>query len=1179
MPEFVHLHNHTDYSLLDGAAPIKKYMKKAKELGMTSLAITDHGNMFGALRFYDECVENDINPIVGCEFYCNPKGHTQKPKPGMGIDNTHRYHLILLATNEVGYHNLMKLDSIAYTEGFYRKPRIDDEMLKKYNEGLICLSACLAGEIIQLLLKDKYEEAKERALWHKSVFDDGRYYLEIQDHGIKEQKMTNPLLAKLAKETGIPLVCTNDTHYIEKSDAEAHDVLLCIGTASKVSDVKRMRFPCPEFYFKTQEEMAETFIDYPEAISNTVEIANKCKLKINLPGPILPVCSIPEPFKSEAEYLRHLAYEGIKKRYNPVPPEYIERLEYELKIIIDMDFPGYFLIVCDYIIWAKKHGIPVGPGRGSGAGSIVAYSVDITAVDPMKYNLLFERFLNPERVSMPDFDIDFCQERRGEVIDYVTRHYGKEKVAQIATFGTLKTKAVLKDVARTLEIPFAESNSIVKLIPEERKMSIPMALEMSPELQAVRDQGGVYETLFDVSARLEGLNRHTSTHAAGVVIGRKELTEYVPLYRDPKTGKATSQYTMDLIEPCGLVKMDFLGLKTLTLIKHCVDLIHKKVPDFDIEAISETDPATFKMLQAGDSSCIFQFESAGMQKILKQAEPSTMEDLIALNALYRPGPMAYIPQFIECKHGRQEIKYADPALEEELKTTYGVIVYQEQVMKVAQIIAGYSLGQADILRRIMGKKKVAALAAEKENFIKGAAKKGHSRQHAIDIFEMLEPFAGYGFNKSHAVAYSLIAYQTAYLKANFPAEFLAANLTNEMNSPEKFSEYLAVAEAMGLDILPPNINYSEDSFSTTGNSIVYGLAGIKNVGGAAVKKIMADRDVYSEKGKLIDQKPYKNFVDFITRSDPKVLNSRLLESLITAGAFDNLGQNRPSLLNKLPEAVKFAQQINADKAYGQLSLFDDEEDSSFNTFVIPELPDWSIMEKLEKERELLGFYISGHPLDVYKEEMKNSVIVDLSVPQKIRLDKSTSLIAMINTIRVIMTKKGKEMCFITLSDKNGSVDCTIFPKTYEKIKDIISDESIYCFIGKLQKDYKDDTKIAFTIDEIKEPKELPPVALSACYIKIKKSIAKDAGLLNLRDTCLDHAGPLSLTILIDAKEESEKEESDEINLEPEELEAQENDELSTLARINCDSAFNVKRCEDFIDDVRSLPEVTDIWFN
>ncbi len=1172
MSEFVHLHNHSDYSLLDGAAPIAKYINKAKEVGMKSLALTDHGNMFGALRFYYACKENDINPIVGCEFYTNPKSHTEKPK--LGIDNSHRYHLILLAMNEVGYHNLMKLDSIAFTEGYYYKPRIDDELLEQYNEGIICLSACLGGEILQLLLKDKYEEAKERALWYNSVFDNDRYYLELQDHGLEEQKKTNPLLAKLSKETGIPLVCTNDIHYIDKSDAEAQDVLLCIGTASKVQDEKRMRFPCPEFYFKTQEEMEELFIDYPEAIRNTAKIASMCNLTINLPGPILPVCDIPEQFKNEGEYLRYLSYEGIKKRYNPVPPEYMERLEYELKIIIDMDFPGYFLIVRDYIHWAKVHDIPVGPGRGSGAGSIVAYSTDITDVDPMKYNLLFERFLNPERVSMPDFDIDFCQERRGEVIDYVTKHYGQSKVAQIATFGTLKTKAVLKDCARALDIPFAEANKIAKLVPDERKISIPKALEMSEELRAIRDQGGIYETLFDVSARLEGLNRHTSTHAAGVVIGRKDLVEYVPLYRDPKTGAASTQYTMDLIEPCGLVKMDFLGLKTLTLIKHSVDLIHKKDPLFRIEDISESDPATFKMLQAGDSTAVFQFESAGMQKILKQAEPSDMEDLVALNALYRPGPMAYIPQFIECKHGRQPITYADPALEDELKTTYGVIVYQEQVMKVAQIIAGYTLGQADILRRIMGKKKVEKLAHEKLNFIAGAAKNGHSKEHAIEIFEMLEPFAGYGFNKSHAVAYSVVAYQTAYLKANYPAEFLAANLTNEMNNPDKFTEYLNVAEAMGLEILPPTINYSEQHFSVVDNKIVYGLAGIKNVGAAAVTRIVAEREKNG---------PYKDFIDFLKRSEPRVLNSKLLESLITAGAFDSLGINRNSLLNCLPDAIKFAQMVNADKAYGQLSLFGEEEESSFNQFNIPLLEDWSIMEKLEKERELLGFYISGHPLDVYKEEIKNSVVVDLSVPQKIPLEKRTQLIATINTKRVIVTKKGTEMCFLTISDKNGSVDCTIFPKLYEKYKDKIEVESIQGFIGKFQKNYKDDTKIDFTIDEIREPKDLPPLALTSCYIKINKTVAKDTGLLNLRDTCLDHHGPLSLTILIEEKDELIDEiEEVELNttVDDEEVEkkAQEED-LSTLPRIACGSVFSVKRCPEFIDDVKSLPEVTDIWFD
>ncbi|MGD1816878.1 MAG: DNA polymerase III subunit alpha [Pleomorphochaeta sp.] len=1156
MTNFVHLHNHTDFSLLDGAAPINRYIQKAKEYNMTSLAITDHGNLFGALRFYSACKKEDINPIIGCEVYSNPEGHTQKKSMGYE-DTTKRYHLILLAMNEVGYRNLMKLVSIAYTEGFYKKPRIDDALLEQYNEGLICLSACLGGEILQLLLADDYPRAKERALWFKNLFGD-RYYLELQDHGLEEQKRTNPLLAKLAKETDIPLVCTNDIHYIEDTDWLSQDVLLCIGTGAKLSDKNRMRFDGKEFYFKSPDQMAEIFKDYPQAIENTVKIAERCNLKINFPGPILPASTIPEPFKDESEYLIHLSKEGIKQRYNPVPQAYLDRLDYELKTIIDMKFPGYFLIVRDYIYWAKQHNIPVGPGRGSGAGSIVAYSLGITDVDPMKYNLLFERFLNPDRVSMPDFDIDFCQERRAEVIDYVTEHYGVEKVGQIATFGTLKTKAVIKDCARVLDIPFAESNRIAKLIPDERKMSIEKALEMSEELRAIREQGGVYETLFAVASRLEGLNRHISTHAAGVVIGREELTKYVPLYRDPKTGAVSTQYTMDLIEECGLVKMDFLGLKTLTLIKHCVDLIHKKDKAFDIEKISETDEKTFKMLQSGDSSCVFQFESAGMQKILKQAQPSNIEDLVALNALYRPGPMAYIPQFIECKHGRQPIKYADPALEDELKTTYGVIVYQEQVMKVAQIIAGYSLGQADILRRIMGKKKVYELETQKKIFIEGAAKKGHSKEHAIEIFEMLEPFAGYGFNKSHAVAYSVVAYQTAFLKANYPAEFLAANLTNEMNNPDKFKEYLNVAESMGLEILPPSINYSEKSFSVVDNKIVYGLAGIKNVGEVAVAKIIEERE---QNGK------YKSFMEFLERSNPKVLNSKLLESLITAGAFDSLNINRPSLLEALPEAVKFAQGIIEDKELGQMSLFEEIEETSFNEFEIPIIEDWKILEKLEREKELLGFYISGHPLDIYKKEIKNSVIFDLSKPDKFVLNQKTAIVATVVSKREFMSQKGKKMAFLVLADANGTIESGLFNKAYENFNNKLEVDSIYGFIGKFKENYKDKEKIDFEIENVVDPKDLPPIALSTCNIKLNYNVAKEIGLEELKQIIITNSGPLNVNLFLEKERLSSNE--DDIDIVKD----------TVPIKINCNVVFNVKYSQDFISQINERPEVIDIWFN
>lgn len=1157
MTEFVHLHNHTDFSLLDGAAPIDRYVEKAKQYNMKSLAITDHGNLFGALRFYSACKDAGINPIIGCEVYSNPEGHTLKKAVGYE-DTTKRYHLVLLAMNETGYRNLLKLVSISYTEGFYTRPRVDDELLKKYNEGIICLSACLGGEILQLILEDKYDEAKERALWHASVFDDGRYYLEIQNHNLEEQKRTNPILAKLSKETNIPLVCTNDIHYIEDTDWLAHDVLLCIGTGAKLSDERRMRFSGKEFYFKSPDQMAEIFKEYPQAVENTNVIASRCNLEITFPGAILPNSTIPEPFNDESEYLIHLSKEGLKERYNPVPKEYEERLDFELNTIIEMQFPGYFLIVRDYIYWAKQNNIPVGPGRGSGAGSIVAYSLGITDVDPMKYNLLFERFLNPERVSMPDFDIDFCQERRAEVIDYVTDHYGVDKVSQIATFGTLKTKAVIKDCARVLDIPFAEANRIAKFIPEERGMSVDKALEMSEELRKTQAQGGIYETLFSVAKRLEGLNRHISTHAAGVVIGKEELTNYVPLYKDAKTNAVSTQYTMDQIEECGLVKMDFLGLKTLTLINYCVNLIHKRDETFSIENISETDEATFKMLQEGKSSCVFQFESAGMQKVLKQAKPSNIEDLVALNALYRPGPMAYIPQFVECKHNRQPIKYADPALEDELKTTYGVIVYQEQVMKVAQIIAGYSLGQADILRRIMSKKKEAELVEQKKLFVEGAAKKGHSEKHAIEIFEMLEPFANYGFNKSHAVAYSIIAYQTAFLKANYPAEFLAANLTNEMNNPDKFKEYLSVAEQMGLQIMPPSINYSDKSFSVVGNKIVYGLAGIKNVGEVAVVKIIEEREKNG---------PYNSFMDFLQRSSPKVLNSKLLESLIISGAFDLLKINRPSLLEALPEAVKFAQGIIEDKEIGQMSLFDEFVEDNFNTFEIPDLPDWNILEKLEREKELLGYYISGHPLDTYKTEIRNSVIYDLSKPEKFVLNKTTALVATVTQKKEYTSPAGKKMSFLVLTDANGSIESGLFNRAYEKFNDKCEVDTIYGFVGKFKKNYRDEDKIDFDIEDILDPRDLPPIALSTCNIRLNYNIAKEIGLSDFKQVIMANSGPLDLNLIIEKEGLSANEDDFEV------------EEDNTPITIKCNVVFNVRYSDEFISQLNERPEVIDIWFN
>jgi DNA polymerase-3 subunit alpha len=1141
---FVHLHNHTDFSLLDGAAPIPRYMEKAKRLGMKHLAITDHGNMFGALRFYNAARDAGINPIIGCEFYCNPASHTERP--ASGGRRTSQYHLILLAMNETGYHNLMELNSISYTQGFYFKPRIDDALLVSHNEGLICLSACLGGEILQHLLNDQYDLAKQRAQWFASVFDDGRYYLEMQDHNLAEQKKTNPLLKRISEETGIPLVCTNDIHYIEQSDANAQDLLLCVGTNAKKNDPDRMRFPNQEFYMKSEEQMQELFSWCPEAVENTRKIAERCHLEINFPGPLLPDFAVPEAFSDTADYLRHLSNEGLKQRYPQVTEALQKRLDYELDTIIKMKFEGYFLIVMDYIRWAKEHGIPVGPGRGSGAGSLVAYAIQITDVDPIKFNLLFERFLNPERVSMPDFDIDFCFERRQEVINYVTEHYGTERVAQIATFGTLKAKAVVKDVARVLDIPFDESNAICKLIPDDPKMTLSKAFEQNSELGELEAKGGIYAELFDAARRLEGLNRHTSTHAAGVVIGKEQLINYVPLYRDAKTGAISTQYTMDLIEECGLVKMDFLGLKTLTLIKHTEDLIHKKDPSFTINAIDEQDPKTFAMLCKGDSTAVFQFESQGMQNILKEAKPSNIEDLVALNALYRPGPMAYIPQFINCKLGKQPITYANPELEEELKTTYGVIVYQEQVMKVAQIIAGYSLGSADILRRIMGKKKVAALEKEKVKFVAGAKALGRSEQHAIEIFEMLEPFAGYGFNKSHAVAYSVVAYQTAFLKANYPAEFWAANLTNEMGSPDKFSEYLQVAKDQGLEILPPSVNYSDKHFSVVDGKIVYGLAGIKNVGEGVVELLVQERE---ERG------PFKDLLDFLTRLDAKAMNTKLLESLIKAGAFDSLGTNRPTLLENLGDAIAYVQKRKEATAFGQISLFDEETEAAMETFSLRPVDDWKLPEKLEMEKGLLGFYISGHPLDAFAQAIAQRVTVNTAFLDKVPFSRPTNIIAMISSIRPFTTQKGTMMGFLQLTDRNATFDATLFPKIFDQYRDILHVDGIYGFVGKFDNSRGND-KISYLIEQVfTDPNQLAPIAVSRCHIELEKSFCNTERIFQLRDTCLSWGG--SCTVLLHFTQEGEE----------------------TGMTVECGREFSTRYCDELETEMKENPAVLQIWFD
>lgn len=1107
MSDFVHLHNHSDYSLLDGAVPVSWYVKKAKAMGMKHLGLTDHGNLFGALRFEQACHAEGINPVVGCEVYVASSSRLNKSS-STGKNN----HLVLYCKNETGYRNLMYLVSKAYTEGFYYRPRIDEELLQGKTEGLIASSACLAGVIPRLLVAGKYEEAREKAIWYEKLFGKGNYYLEVMDHGIPEERIVKEGIKKLSAETGIPIIATNDIHYLEKNHHNAQDILVCIGTGKKKHDTKRFKMDNPELYFKSQDEMAEIFSDMPEALSNTSVLAEKCDLKIPQPGPILPDYVIPEEFENPDEYLKYITWKGIKNRYSEITDEITKRVEYELDILLGMGFTGYFLIVWDFIDWAKKHDIPVGPGRGSGAGSIIAYAMEITDIDPLKYDLLFERFLNPERVSMPDFDIDFCFEHRQDVIDYVTRKYGHDQVAGICTFGTLKTKAVLKDVARVLDIPFAESNAISKLIPEGktpdgRKINPMIALEVEPELQKFYDRGGIYKELFDTAAILEGMNRHVSTHACGMVIGKSRLTDFVPLYKDQKTGAISSEFTMDIIEPCGLVKMDFLGLKTLTLLSNTEKLVKKRIPDFDVNTVPEDDRATFRMLSDGKSTAIFQFESSGMQDILKRAQPGNIEDLIALNALYRPGPMQFIPQYIEGKKNPSSIKFPDPTLRELLTPTYGVIVYQEQVMKVAQIIGGFSLGKADILRRAMGKKKVKDMEKMKVEFIAGAKELGHKEKHASGIFDMLEPFAGYGFNKSHAAAYSVVAYKTAYCKANYPAEFMAANLTNEISNPGTFSDYLSETENMGIEINPPDINKSDKYFNVEEGKIFYGLIGIKGMGAAAVDEIIRCRN---EGG------PYKSFVEFLERVELRSVNRKVLEIMIQSGLFKNCEEhNRKTLLENLDYMLEIVSKKKESTKYGQTSLFGDCEEEVFPDIVLEAIEEYDQKELLQMEKDNIGFYFSGHPMDAYRKAWENSTNLNLTNASKSSPDKKYTIVGMIKNVKSIVTKKGSRMAFAVLEDFNGSIELTLFSKVFEKYGYLLEEDAVLGVTGTIELN-RGDPKLK--VEEINSPEELKEIKVSEVHIKFVDRDFDEEELIELRAFIQDRDGQSPLFIHMDRPE-------------------------------------------------------------
>jgi len=1140
MPDFVHLHNHSDFSLLDGAATIEKLVAKAKSLGMTRLALTDHGNMFGALKFYKECLRNEIKPIVGCEFYVAPESRHIK-SGGISGDSGERYnHLVLLAKNRTGYKNLIRLSSLGYTEGFYYKPRIDEELLLKYSEGIVASSACLAGEIPKLLLQGREEEAAKRAHFYQDVYGKGNYFLEVQDHGIPEQRAANRGIVEIAKRTGIPVIASNDIHYLDQSDANAQDILICIDTGKKKGDSNRLKFQSDQFYMKSGEEMERMFGEIPDSLSNTVRIAEMAELEIDLPGPMLPDYQIPKGFSSPEDYLRHLTYEGLKERYD-VNENIRARADHELQVIIAMGFTGYFLIVWDFIHYARTHDIPVGPGRGSGAGSIVAYALKITDIDPLKYGLLFERFLNPERISMPDFDIDFCFERRQEVIDYVTRKYGTDKVGQIITFGTLKARAVIRDVARVLDIPYAESDRIAKLVPQGPKIDLEKALGLEPKLKEVIERGGNYGELIDVSRKLEGLNRHASTHAAGIVIGKDALTEFVPLYRDPKTGSISTQYTMGMLEECGLVKMDFLGLKTLTLIKNTVDLIQKRGTDVDIDAVPEDDEKTFELLGEGKSKCIFQFESSGMQGILRQAKPNCIEDLIALNALYRPGPMENIPQFIDAKWGRKPIRYPHPSLEKVLKETYGVIVYQEQVMEIVRIIAGFTLGQADILRRAMGKKKLKEMERLKKDFLQGAAEKGISEKEAEKIFTLLEPFAGYGFNKSHAAAYSVLAYKTAYLKANYPAEFMAANLTNEINFTDKLTEYISESRDMGIDLLPPDVNRSDKYFSVVDGKIIYGLVGIKNVGEGAVDEILRAR---GEGG------PFKSFVDFLERVDLKTVNHKVLEALIQSGLFDSIEPGRAELCYNLDTLTAFVAAKKESAQFGQSSLFEESEEEAFSQIELKQVEEWPESEILRYEKEHLGFYFSGHPLDKYRDLWKKAVTLDLSKPERHNPDKMYNLIGIVKGIREIQTKKGKPMAFGQIEDFNGSIEVIFFPSVWEKDRYRVQPDGIYALQGKLDISKDDEPKLK--VEAILNPEELTVEESADLHIRLRPDCHEEE-LFGLRSTFFSYPGNARIFLHL---RNSVPEKEIVIKVSPQ---------------------ITVSSQDEVIRELKSIPKIEDVW--
>lgn len=1034
---FAHLHVHTEYSLLDGSNKIKEYVDRVKELGMNSAAITDHGAMYGVIDFYRAAKAAGIKPILGCEVYVAPNSRFDREISG-GEDRY--YHLVLLAENNTGYANLMKIVSKGFVEGYYYKPRVDKAVLREYSEGIIALSACLAGEVQRYLTKGLYEEAKKSALEYRDIFGEGNYFLELQDHGIPEQALVNQKLLQMSDELGIELAATNDVHYTYAEDEKPHDILLCIQTGKKLADENRMRYEGGQYYVKSPEEMARQFPYALQALDNTQRIADRCNVEIEFGVTKLPKYEVPDGMTSW-EYLNKLCFEGLDKRYGNPDQSLKERLIYELDTIHNMGYVDYFLIVWDFINYAKTHGIAVGPGRGSAAGSIVSYCLEITDIDPIRYQLLFERFLNPERVTMPDIDVDFCFERRQEVIDYVVRKYGKDRVVQIVTFGTLAARGVIRDVGRVMDMPYAFVDSIAKMIPQELNITIDKALKMNPEMRKTYENDEQVKYLIDMSKRLEGLPRHSSMHAAGVVISQKSADEYVPLSR-ASDGSITTQFTMTTLEELGLLKMDFLGLRTLTVIQNAAEMVTKRMPDFEMDKIDYNDKAVLDYIGTGRTDGIFQIESAGMKSFMKELKPHSLEDIIAGISLYRPGPMDFIPQYIKGKNDANSITYDCPQLEPILAPTYGCIVYQEQVMQIVRDLAGYTLGRSDLLRRAMSKKKVDVMKKERQIFVygdeehgvPGCVKNGISEATANKIYDEMIDFAKYAFNKSHAAAYAVVAYQTAFLKYYYPVEFMAALMTSVIENPSKVAEYIYACRQMNIQILPPDINRGVADFSVDEGNIRYGLAAIKSIGRPVIGAITEDREEYG---------PFKNLEDFITRMLTKdVINKRTIENFIKSGALDCLGGTRKQFMAIYLQIVEHVNQERKYAMTGQMTLFDmvDDEQKSEFEIKLPDVGEYSKENKLGFEKEVLGIYISGHPLEEYEEKWRKCISATTADFQpdeetgrtKVHDGAKEIVGGMITDRTIKATKTNQMMAFITVEDLLGTVEVVVFPRDYEK---------------------------------------------------------------------------------------------------------------------------------------------------